>query len=362
MNAVLLVFATFASLNCGGDSSAATANPGRAIECEDTEIRLAALQALHQIQSDKFVPTLKKLYERRDSCSTVLRRRALEFLSPEEFNSDIQSIVISAATTDPDPDVRKGAIDILTRDTSAAATAALGKALASTEDQEVQQNALSAISMRTVTGARKHIRDFAMQTGVSEEMRGQAIGILGNVAEPEPPQNDRHMDRYNKAKAEAKTITTESAGYLREIYPKLETQQLKQQVLSTLAQFGGPENMSFIANLVGGDDQLETRQSALHLAIGNEMYGAGHDGKGPLGVTHAQVTELVAVYDRLKDRSLKQELVGYFGQRKDDPAFKKLVAIAKGDKDSAIRQAAIDALSSSPHPGSKEALADLVAQ
>jgi hypothetical protein len=379
MNALLIVFATAVSLNCSGESNAATtagmtggSTRMDAPECEDTEIRLAALSALQNLKSDKFIPTLKKLYERRDSCSTVMRRRALQYLQGFEtedgdnHQAELQPIVIAAATGDPDSEVRTGAINLLMQDTSEAAATALGKALVAATDQEVQQNALQAIANRREPGIRKSIRDFAILPSVSEEMRGQAIQILSNVYEPEPPQNDRHMERYTAQKAAAKTSMKESAGFLREIYAKLETEALKQQVIAAVSQYGGAENMTWVAGLITGTDQLETRRSALTYAVGaNYGYGQVEGGKeptGPLGVQRATPAELVAAYDKIKERSLKQELVGFFGGSKDDAAFKKLVAVAKTDKDSQIRQYAIQALSGSPHSGAKEALSELVTE
>src|SRR5262245_33501770 len=55
-------------------ASAATTASGA---CEDMDMRIAALDALMQMDADRAMPILKKVLQRRDECSTKLRQSAV---------------------------------------------------------------------------------------------------------------------------------------------------------------------------------------------------------------------------------------------------------------------------------------------
>ena len=79
--------------------------------CDDDgqEMRLAALQALLQMNSSEAMPILKNVLARRDECSVELRRKAV-FLVAQHQTSETESILLSTARSDPDSEVREQAV------------------------------------------------------------------------------------------------------------------------------------------------------------------------------------------------------------------------------------------------------------
>ena len=55
----------------------------------------------------------------------------------------------------------------------------------------------------------------------------------------------------------------------------------------------------------------------------------------------ARTTLLIEIYDGMNDVDAKETIIRHLGERGDARASAKLLAIAKGDADSDLRQAAI---------------------
>ena len=58
-----------------------TSGQSRVLPEDDDDERIAALNALMQMDSERAMPILKKVLERRDPCSYVLRRKAVWLIS-----------------------------------------------------------------------------------------------------------------------------------------------------------------------------------------------------------------------------------------------------------------------------------------
>ena len=71
--------------------------------------RIAALNALLQMDADRALPILKQVLARRDACSAGLRRKAV-FLVSQKETPETANILMSVARTDPDQDVREQAV------------------------------------------------------------------------------------------------------------------------------------------------------------------------------------------------------------------------------------------------------------
>jgi len=88
-------------------------------EGDEGDIRIAALDALLQVDADKALPILKQILARRDPCSVELRRKAV-FLVSQKAGSEAADILLETARTDPDQDVREQAVFWLSRSGTAA--------------------------------------------------------------------------------------------------------------------------------------------------------------------------------------------------------------------------------------------------
>src|SRR5256714_1564421 len=77
-------------------------------EDDENDDKIAALNALMQMDADRAMPILKKVLERRDPCSAGLRRKAV-FLVSQKRTPETANILMNVARTDPDQGVREQA-------------------------------------------------------------------------------------------------------------------------------------------------------------------------------------------------------------------------------------------------------------
>ncbi len=123
-----------------GPGPAIAGGPGRHYRlhnesCDDEDdIRIAAVNALLQMDADRAVPILKSILARRDTGSTCLRRKAV-FLVSQKHSSETSAILLSAVRSDPDQEVREQGVFWLSQvpgdETVAANTTAVGRARSS---------------------------------------------------------------------------------------------------------------------------------------------------------------------------------------------------------------------------------------
>ena len=91
------------------DDRPAQGNKSCPSEDDENDDRIAALNALLQMDADRAMPILKKVLERRDACSAGLRRQAL-FLVSQKRTDETANILMNAARNDPDAEVREKAV------------------------------------------------------------------------------------------------------------------------------------------------------------------------------------------------------------------------------------------------------------
>jgi len=108
---------------------------------EDSELRAAALNALLQMDSERALPILKQVIERRDPCSVELRRKAM-FLVSQKRGADVENILLKSAREDPDREVRAQAIFWLSQVNTERAVTALDSILIGSSDRELQEKAI----------------------------------------------------------------------------------------------------------------------------------------------------------------------------------------------------------------------------
>src|SRR5213594_3315587 len=72
---------------------------------DDDDLRIAALNAVLQMDPDRAVPLLKTVLARRDEGSACLRRKAV-FLLSQKHTDETSSLLLNAVRSDPDREVR----------------------------------------------------------------------------------------------------------------------------------------------------------------------------------------------------------------------------------------------------------------
>ena len=254
--------------------------------------RDAALQALMQMDPASAIPVLKKIMARRDECSALLRRKAV-FQISQQRSDEREDMLLNAARNDPDREVRKQAVFWLSQVNTPKALNAIQEILNNSNDPTLQENALFALSQQRSARAGQILREWAMGNR-SIALREKAIFQLSQQRDPE------------------------NGRFLRELYTKVDEDRIKRQVLFALSQRRGEGNEKWMLDIaLDPKENIEVRKQALFFAGQNGM----------------AVQDLIALYDKLTERQLKEYSIFVFSQRRETAVVDKMMEIAKNDKD-----------------------------
>lgn len=286
---------------------------------EDSDDRIAALNALLQMDAERAMPILKQVLARRDACSVALRRKAV-FLVSQKKTPETANILMTAARSDPDQEVREQAVFWLSQ--VPGSTGLLEEILKGNGDQNIKEKALFSLSQQNEPRAQQILRDFAARDGENSDLREQAIFQLGQRR------------------------SAENTEFLRSLYTQLANEDLKDKIMFSLSQQRGAGNEQWIMNIaLNPKEDIELRKKALFLA-------------GQSGVA---ISELSKLYDRMNDTEMKEQIIFVLSQRQHDPAaMDKMFDIAKNEKDPELRKKAIFWLGQSHDPRVQQFLLDLI--
>jgi tetratricopeptide (TPR) repeat protein len=286
---------------------------------EDSDDRIAALNALLQMDADRAMPILQKVLARRDPCSVALRRKAV-FLVSQKRTDQTANILMNVARSDPDQEVREQAVFWLSQ--VPGSTGLLEEILKGNSDENIKEKALFSLSQQNEPRAQQILRDFAMRDTESEDLRDKAIFWLG-------------QRRSN-----------ENTEFLRTLYSRLTNQDLREKVLFSLSQQRGVGNEEWLMNIaLNPKEDIELRKKAL--------FWAGQSG--------VPIPELSKLYDRMGESEMKEQVIFVLSQRQSDrTAMDKLFDIAKNEKDPELRKKAIFWLGQSHDPRVQQFLLDLI--
>ncbi|MBX3133831.1 MAG: HEAT repeat domain-containing protein [Gemmatimonadaceae bacterium] len=286
--------------------------------------RIEALNALMQMNSDQAMPVLRRVLERRDRCSEVLRRKAV-FIVSQRRGDEAAEILVNVARNDPDRTTRSEAVFWLSQTNSPRAVEVLEQILLrDTPDAEMQKRAIFSLSQTRSSRAATILRDFVRRREASNELRGEAIFWLG--------QNGGG----------------DNSQFLRELFPSLDNDELRDKVLFSVAQRRSPENAAWLLGRAK-DRQLSAtlRKSAL--------FWASQSG----GATVADLSE---IYDNSRDDTeLRGQVIFALSQRRNDrAAVDKLLQIASREEDRELRRQAVFWLGQSRDPRAVQALDEII--
>ncbi|NNF13642.1 MAG: hypothetical protein HKN72_10475 [Gemmatimonadetes bacterium] len=291
---------------------------------EGQEVRLAALSALLNMNEDQAVPILQELLRSRDECSVELRRRAV-FLVAQKMDAASVDILLDLAhrNPDPDPEVREQAVFWLHQVQTPEALDALESILMESEDRELQEQAIFAISQRS--GDRRAVealRGYARRTDIPSDLRADAIFWISQ----------------NPAAG--------GADYLIELYPQLEDPELRERAIFGIAQAGGDRAQDWLLERVRDDrEPVEARKNALFWAgqIGGDI-----------------IEQLQGLYGTLEDREMKEQLIFVASQDGGRASVDFLMEVAREEEDGELRENAIFWLGQTDDPRVPEFLLSLV--
>ena len=293
--------------------------PGR--EEREEDVRVAALNALLQMDAEQAVPILQKVLARRDAGSASLRQKAV-FLVSQKRTAETENLLLSVARNDPDAKVREQAVFWLSQVNSDRAVDILGDIMRTSSDAKLREKALFALSQQSSPRAAQILRSVAQESN-SAELQEKAIFWIGQHGSPE------------------------NAAFLRSLYGRLPSAKLKERTLFSLSQMGGQGNDRWLLSIAtNGNEQVELRKKAL--------FWAGQGG-APIG-------ELVNLYNRVPDREMREQLIFVYSQRSERAAVDKLIDIARREQDPALRKKALFWLGQSKDPRAAQVLLEVINQ
>lgn len=294
--------------------------------CEDVvdDERIEALNALMQMNSEQALPVLRRVLERRDRCSEILRRKAV-FIVSQRRSDGAAELLLWVVRNDPDHATRSEAVFWLSQTDSERAVEVLEEILLKdAPDEELQKRAIFALSQTRSPRAATILRDFVRRRDVEVELRGEAIFWLG--------QNSR----------------AENSQFLRELFPTLDNDELREKVLFSVAQRRSDENARWL---------LDVAKDARHSGEirKNALFWASQSGG-------ASVADLGAIYDSSKeDQELRGQVIFALSQRRNDSAaVDKLLTIARTEEDRELRRNALFWLGQSRDPRAAAALEEII--
>ena len=283
--------------------------------------RIEALNAMMQLNAEQALPILKKVLQRRDKCSELLRRKAV-FLVSQKRSEEAVDILLDVAKSDPDRATREDAVFWLSQTRSPRATEVLEQILLGESDAGLQKKAVFSLAQGHSDRSQAVLRNFVRRRDVDDEVRGEAIFWLGQSRDPE------------------------NSAVLREIFTTLTDDDAKEKVIFSLSQSHSAENTRFL--LERAKDRaldVELRKSAL--------FWAGQSG--------APAKDLADIYDAAgDDTDLRKQVIFTLSQRKDAPAIDKLLDIARKEPDRELRRQAIFWLSQSRDPRVAKLLEEII--
>ena len=290
---------------------------------DDDDPRIAALNALLQMDADRAVPVLKKVLERRDACSVSLRRKAV-FIISQQHTSETEDILLSAAKNDPDEEVREQAVFWLSQVGSAKATSALDSILLNSTNPDLQKKAVFALSQINSADAARMLREEAERSSAPIEARADAIFWLSQQGRGE------------------------NAGYLRTLYGRLNDDDLKDKTIFAISQIGGTENLNWLIDLAANtQEDVDMRKKAL--------FWAGQSNE-------VSLERLTGLYDRMTDQEMKEQMIFVYSQRHEGAALDKLIDIAKHESNPDLRKKAIFWIGQSHDPKAVQYLQEVINQ
>jgi HEAT repeat protein len=288
----------------------------------DDDMKVAALNALQQMDEAKARPILRRVLARRDPASACLRRKAV-FLIAQQDALGTEDILLESVRSDPDADVRSQAVFWLSQVATERAVGALDSILRFSQDSEIQDKAVFALSQHESPRAQQALRTFVERAETPEAAREKAIFWLG------------------------RSETAENATFLQSLYGRLKSDELKKRVLLSLSQMGGEANGRWLLGIARDSSQgIEMRKQAL--------FWAGQGG--------VSIAELTRLYGTVGDREMREQLIFVYSQRDEPAALEKLIEIAKRDPNAELRKRALFWLGQSDDSRAVQAIQDIIDQ
>ncbi len=271
----------------------------------------------------------------------VPAREAAEYLLglAEDYDDDVgKDAIFAAAMADsvtvwPDLariaqddsrplELRKQAVFWIGQNADNGAVDVLEDILDSSPEHEMRERAIFALSHHDSDRSTRVLRDFATSAHESQRLRERAVFWLGQGGDED------------------------AAEFLRNLYRETSENDLKERILFSLSQMREVGNEKWLIGIAtDAEESKELREKAIFWT----------------GQMRNSTGELVDLYDRMTNASLRERIIFALSQNRRDPdAMEKLMDIARGDPDRELRGRAIFWLGQSRDRRAVEFLAELI--
>jgi HEAT repeat protein len=250
-----------------------------------------------------------------------MRKKAVFMLSQHQ-TSETENLMMEVVRNDPSRDVRQDAVFWLGQIHTQRAEDLLIGIATSDQSIDLRKKALFAMTQQQMPRGQALIRRLAEEPGTPQELRKDAIWQLGQQGSRENSDALRALIMRNKNEEE-----------------------IAKPAMFSLSQMHGYGNDRWLLNLVTDRSiDEDVRKHAIFCA-------------GQAGISGA---ELVALYDKIGDRPIKEHLIWVMSDARDRGALDKLLDIAKNDKDVEMRKKALFWLGQKNDPRVRQLLIDII--
>jgi len=235
----------------------------------------------------------------------------------------IQPLYDLARNEARDKEVREQAVFWLSQQPEDRAVGLLENILNTARSQDIRDKAIFGLSQHRSGKGFPILRAYAEDNRQPEDLRGKAIFWLGQR---------KGAERFD---------------YLRGLYTRLESEDLKDKVIFAMSQQKDDASMKWLVDLaLNSREPMDMRKKALFWA----------------GQSSGNIANLTSMYDRMAERDLKEHMVFVLSQRREQAAMDKLMSIARNDPDRELRRKAMFWLGQSRDPRVSAFLAEIIAR
>ncbi len=265
---------------------------------DQLDVRERAIRVIGEYDGD--VAYLRSLYPRLDE--PTLRERIVRVVGENGTKTDLEWIRTIALDRNERTSIRERAVRMLGENSDSRSLRELYDKL---DDPSLRERVIRMLAEIGDSESRRWLRDVVERKTESTSIRERAIR---SVAE----QGD--------------------VAYLRSVYPKLDEESLRERIIRSVAEAGGSETTAWLKGIVRDPKESSTlRERAVR----------------SLAESGAPTADLVALYDSVPDRAVRDRLVNILAERGDRAARDKLRSIATDDPDEDLRRRATRKLAES---------------
>jgi hypothetical protein len=266
----------------------------RAIAADETEhvdVRERAIRVVTQPAGDAF---LRDLYGRLTLAQ--LKERVIRELGESPNDANLDWIERIARNPKENSELRERAIRVLGEDRHE--TQRLRSLYSALSQIELKERVIRVVGETGDADAIEWLKSVAVDRSEPQEARERALRVLGEQTE---------------------------TPYLRQVYDRLDNTELQERVLRALGEAGGAENLRFVRRVALDSSAVtDLRDRALKV----------------LSEAGVPTTDLVVLYDAIRDPDLRDRLIKLLAERGDRDARTKLADIAANDPDPDLRERA----------------------